>query len=102
MSAVTCDSIRIADGPNPTPRLVRIVHPFHPLSGQQLRRVGENGNGAGRRVVCVGADGAVWSVPVGWTDLVEPRFERQLCADQAYVLVDDLLALAELTRRVRQ
>lgn len=76
------------------------MHPFHPVAGQQLRRVGETANVAGRRVLCLGGDGLTWAVPVEWTDLVEPSVEREIGAGRAHVLLDDLLALAELIARI--
>jgi hypothetical protein len=52
-------------------------------------------------VLCLDDDGAAWAVPIEWTDLVEPGLEWEIAAGRAYVLVDDLLALAELIARVR-
>jgi len=53
-------------------------------------------------MVCVGADGVPLSIPVEWTNLVEPSFERKLSAEQAYVLIDDLLALADQVGRMKR
>ena len=80
---------------------MRVVHPFHPLAGQRLRRVGENANVAGRRVICLDDQGAAWAVPVEWTDLVQPGFEWEISAGRAHVLIDDLLAVAALVAGMR-
>lgn len=72
------------------------MHPFHPLAGRQLRRVGERANMFGRRVLCLADDGTVWALPIEWTDLVEPAVEQEIAAGRAYVLIENLLALAEL------
>jgi len=81
---------------------VRITHPFHPLSGRQLRRVGESANWAGRRVVCADDGGAVYAVPIEWTDVAVPGAEYAHSAGRAYFLVADLVALAGLVARVRR
>lgn len=81
---------------------MQVVHPFHPLAGQRLRRVAENANVAGRRVVCLDSSGAAWAVPIEWTDLAERTLEWEINAGRAHVLVDDLLALAALIMRARQ
>ena len=78
------------------------MHPFHPLAGLQLRRVGERANMFGRRVLCRADDGTVWALPIEWTDLVEPAVEHEIAAGRAYVLVENLLALAELVSRSRR
>lgn len=72
------------------------------MSGQLLRRVGESANVAGRRVLCVDETGTTWAVPFEWTALSVPSAEVEVNAGRAYVLLDDLLALAELIRRARR
>jgi uncharacterized protein DUF5372 len=79
-----------------------VTHPFHPLSGRQLRRIGESANGVGRRVVCAGPDGVAWAVPIEWTDLAEHSAEFEHSDGRAYFLVGDLLALAGLVARVQR
>ena len=64
--------------------------------------MGESANVAGRRVLCVDEAGAAWAVPVEWTDLSKPTVEMEINAGRAYVLVDDLLALAELITRINR
>ena len=94
-----CNHSRTAGVPIGKTHLVRIVHPFHPLSGQQLPRIGACANVAGRRVLCLDENKVVWTVAIEWTDLVEPTPEQEINAGRAYVLVDELLALATLIAR---
>ncbi len=79
---------------------MRVTHPFHPLAGRNLRRVGEHANLIGRRILCQDAEGRVHAVPIEWTDLTEPDLERQIGAGRTYVRVADLLGLAELIARI--
>ena len=77
-------------------RLVRITHPFHPLSGQQLACVGERYNRYGRRLLLRVDDATVCSVPPQWTDLVAPDPEIVIGERRALFRVADLLELARL------
>lgn len=79
---------------------MRVTHPFHPLAGFPLRRVGEQANVAGRRILCQDTDGHIHAVPIEWTDLTEPDVAQQIGAGRAYVRVQDLLDLAELVARM--
>lgn len=80
-------------------RLVRITHPFHPLSGRVLACVGERYNRYGRRLLLRVDGAAVYSVPPQWTDLVAPDPEIVIGGYRALFRVADLL---ELTRLVDQ
>ena len=77
-------------------RLVRITHPFHPLSGKQLACVGERYNRYGRRLLLRGDDATVCSVPPQWTDLVAPDPEIVIGLYRALFRLADLLELARL------
>jgi len=77
-------------------RLVRITHPFHPLSGQELACLGERYNRYGRRLLLRVDDAAVCSVPPQWTDVVAPDPEIVLGGHRALFRVTDLLELARL------
>ncbi len=48
----------------------------------------------GTRVLCQDEEQVVWSVPIEWTDRVEPRLETVINAGRAPVLVEHLLALS--------
>ena len=79
---------------------MRVTHPFHPLAGRGLRRVGEHANVIGRRILCQDAEGQVHAVPIEWTDITEPDLARQIGAGRTYFRVGDLLGLAELIARI--
>lgn len=81
-------------------RLVRITHPFHPLSGKQLACVGERYNRYGRRLLLRVDDVTVCSVPPQWTDLVAPDPELIIGAQRALFRVADLLELARLVEQL--
>jgi uncharacterized protein DUF5372 len=79
---------------------VRITHPFHPLSGQQLACVGERYNRSGRRLLLRVDEATVCSVPLQWTDLVAPDPEIVLSAQRALFRVADLLELVRLVAQL--
>jgi hypothetical protein len=83
-------------------RLVRITHPFHPLSGKELDCVGERYNRHGRRLLLRIDEIAVCSVPPQWTDLVAPDPEIILGEGRALFRVADLLELARLLDQIRK
>jgi hypothetical protein len=47
---------------------VRVTHPFHPLFGRVFEFVEARQNWGEDRVVLHEEDGAVFSLPTGWTD----------------------------------
>jgi hypothetical protein len=82
--------------------LVRVIHPFHPLSGQQLACIGERYNRYGRRLLLAVDAGGVCSVPREWTDLVASEPELVVGDGRAWFRVSDLLGLLELVARLRE
>lgn len=80
---------------------MRITHPFHPLAGQTLRRVGERRNMAGRRVLVLDDADTPWAVPVEWTDVTTQDPENEMSAGRAVFLVENLVALAALMGPMR-
>jgi Family of unknown function (DUF5372) len=80
--------------------LVRVTHPFHPLSGQELACAGERYNRYGRRLLLRIDEVAVCSVPPQWTDLVRPDPEIVLGEGRAIFRVADLLELARLVDQI--
>jgi hypothetical protein len=82
--------------------LVRVTHPFHPLSGQALVCVGERYNRYGRRLLLRVDDKTVCSIPQEWTDLAAPDPEVVLGQGRALFRVADLVDLARLLARLRQ
>jgi len=79
---------------------VRITHPFHPLSGQQLVCVGERYNRYGTRLLLRVDDETFCSVPPQWTDLVVPDPEVVIGEKRALACVADLVELARLVGRL--
>jgi hypothetical protein len=80
-------------------RLVRVTHPFHPLSGRQLACVGERYNRYGMRLLLID-DESVCSVPPQWTDVVASDPEIVLGEQRALFRVVDLLELTGLVDRL--
>jgi len=76
------------------------MHPFHPLSGQQLACVGERYNRYGRRLLLRVDEVTVCSVPPPWTDLVVPDPELVIGAQRALFRLADLVELARLVEQL--
>lgn len=91
-----CNSIRSADAPAGTAHLVRVTHPFHPLSGRQFTCVGERYNRYGKRLLLQVDAGTVCSVPPQWTDVVAPDPAIAIGKRRAVFRVADLMELAQL------
>ena len=83
-------------------RLVRITHPFHPLSGREVACVGERYNRYGRRLLLRVDDVTVCSVPPQWTDLVAPNPEIVIGEYRALFCLADLLELERLVDQLRK
>jgi hypothetical protein len=83
-------------------RLVRIMHPFHPLSGREFACVGERYNRHGRRLLLRVDDVTVCSVPPQWTDLVAPDPEIVMGKYRALFRVADLLELEDSVDQLRK
>jgi hypothetical protein len=95
-----CNSIQSAGASIAATRLVRITHPFHPLSGKQLACVGERYNRYGRRLLLRVDAATVCSVPPQWTDRVAPDPEIVIGGQRALFRVADLLELARLVEQL--
>ena len=88
-------------GPDDRYRRVRVTHRFHPLSGQDFEFVAHRQNWGEDRVHLHDQDGVLFSLPAGWTD-VAPADPFAVIADgRCPFTVDGLLALADLTGRLR-
>ena len=79
---------------------MRVTHPFHPFSGQQLTCLGDRYNRYGRRLLPQVDDQAVCSVPPQWTDLVAQDPEIVMGEQRALFRVADLMELARLVERL--
>lgn len=91
-----CNSIRSADAPAGTAHLVRVTHPFHPLSGRQFACVGERYHRYGKRLLLQVDTATVCSVPPQWTDVVVPDPAIAIGKRRAVFRVADLMELAQL------
>jgi len=91
-----CNSIQNANAPIESTRLVRVTHPFHPLSGRQLACVGERHTRYGIYLLLQIDDESGCSVPPQWTDLVAPDPEIVMGEQRALFRVVDLLQLSRL------
>jgi Family of unknown function (DUF5372) len=94
-------SIKNADASIPATPLVRVTHPFHPLSGGEFACVGERYNRYGKRLLLRVDDANVCSVPPQWTDLRAPDPEIILGGRRALFRVADLLELRRLVGELR-
>ncbi len=79
---------------------MRITHPFHPLSGQQLPCVGERYNRYGKRFLVRAEDGSICSVPEQWTDTAPFDPEVVMGGMRALFRVADLIELERLVSRL--
>jgi Family of unknown function (DUF5372) len=100
LSLISCNSIQNANASIVATRLVRITHPFHPLSGRQLPCVGERYNRYGMTLLLQIDDESVCSVPPQWSDVVAVDPEIAMGGHRALFRVVDLLELAGLVDRL--
>ena len=85
-AAITCTSAQ----------LVRVTHPFHPLSGQRLQYIGTRYTRYGKKLLLRVDDTTICSVPPQWTDIIAPDPEVVMSQQRALFRVADLLELASL------
>ena len=80
---------------------MRVTHRFHPLFGQDFEFVAHRQNWGEDRVHLHDADGVLFSLPAGWTD-VAPVYPFVVVADgRCPFTIEGLLALADLIERLR-
>ena len=82
-------------------RRVRVTHPFHPLSGRDFEFVAYRQNWGEDRVHLHDEDGELFSLPAGWTDVVPAGPFAVIADGRCPFTIDGLLALADLTGRLR-
>ncbi len=80
---------------------MRVTHPFHPLAGHEFDLVVRKNNWAEDRVFVFVDDGALTSIPAGWTDVDPPDPFDVVSAGRSAFRVTDLLALASLLEGIR-
>ena len=81
--------------------VVRVTHPFHPLSGQELELVGFKHTRHGERVWYRIGDGARASISKEWTNLKVPDAFELASGGRACFRADDLVALADCVDALR-
>ena len=91
-----------APGQSGSGAFFRIVHPFHPLSGQELERASGPPQASQRFVWFYTAEGRLSQVPLNFTDLVEPDPYVAVSSGRAYLGLKDLLGLVDLLRELGQ
>jgi hypothetical protein len=79
---------------------VRVVHPFHPWSGQDFEFVQRRRAWDGERVFVRLPGAEVASLPASWTDAVPPDPSVVVAAGRAAFRTADLLSAAELVARI--
>jgi hypothetical protein len=80
---------------------VRVTHPFHPLSGREYEFVEHRQNWGEDRVYLRDADGELFSLLTGWTDAAPVDPFVVIAAGRCPFTTGDLLAVADLTGRLR-
>jgi len=80
-------------------RLVEVTHPFHPLFGRRFAFVDRRRNWSEDRVYFHDEQGALCSVPTGWTDDAEVDPFVVVAAGRCPFRIADLLDLADLLTR---
>lgn len=80
----------------------RIIHPFHPLAGQELERASGPPQDSHRWVWFHTADGRLSPIPLNFTDLVEPDPFVVVSAGRAHLGVKELLGLVDLLTLMEQ
>ena len=80
---------------------VRITHPFHPRSGQEIDFVVHRHNWGEDRVYFREGDGHLASLPARWTSVVPDDPFVVVAAGRSHFRVEDLIDLAALVRRLR-
>jgi len=80
---------------------VRVTHQFHPRSGQDFEFVAHRQNWGEDRVHLHDADGVLFSLPAGWTDVASADPFVVIADGRCPFTVGGLLALADLIDRLR-
>ena len=88
-----------APSPDGAPRIVRIIHPFHPLFGREYQLVTYRKNWGEDRVYFHNEAGQFVAVPAHWTDLFPVDPFQTVAAGEAHFRPTELLLLAELIER---
>lgn len=87
---------RIAYGDEHGAQVFTVTHPFHPLRGQTFDLLAVRNNWGGDRVSYAGPDGRLRTLPVEWTDVLEPDLVVTVGAGRALFRTDQLRELRKL------
>lgn len=82
--------------------MFRIVHPFHPGCGRQFEVVTIRQNWGEDLLFYTGPTGRLVSVPVGWTDWIEPDPVVVISAGRSAFRLNDLLELTRLVATLEE
>ena len=82
-------------------QLFQITHPYHPLFQQEFELVQYHRNWGEDRVYFHDQDGALHSVPTGWTDAADIDPFVVMAAGRCPYRLEDLLVLAELAEHLK-
>jgi hypothetical protein len=99
-AAIPCNSDRNTGAGVAGGSLVRITHPFHPLSGRSFACVGERFNRYGKRLLLQIDESTICTVPPDWTDLAVKDTESIIGEGRALFRVVDLIDLERLVTRL--
>jgi hypothetical protein len=78
-----------------------VTHPFHPWFGREFVFLAVRQTWSEDRVFFLDCDGRQYSLPVGWTDAVEPDAFVAVAGGRCPFRVGDLLALGRLIDGLR-
>ena len=94
-------------GPSTTPHseltdtTFEIIHPHHPLKGQNFKLVTYRNNWGEDRVYFHDAKGRLSSIPAGWTTVVAPDPFVAMAGGRCLFRYEDLIKLVELVEKLR-
>jgi len=87
---------RIAYGDEYGAQVFTVTHPFHPLRGQTFDLLAVRNNWGGDRVSYAGPAGRLRTLPLEWTDVLEPDLVVTVGAGRALFRTDRLRQLRRL------
>ena len=80
---------------------IRITHPFHPQSGQEIELVTRRSSWGDERVFYRSMHGHLASLPARWTNLVPDDPIVSVAGERARFRLDDLIELAAIVSKLR-
>jgi len=83
-------------------QMVRVTHPFHPLSGQEFIFIRCRKGWREKRVWFQREDGTIDSIPLKWCNLRPPDPYLDIEEEHAPFRIEDLLELSYLIEEMRR